>query len=328
MGIFDLNGKLLIGKGITPEEYGAKGDGTTDDTYAIQSAFDESALKNVPVSFGYGKTYAVSSTITMSKRQDVYGNGSFIKATSSMTNLFTINTEQGHVTSSIGKGLLTNITFDCNSNASNGVYVQYSAGFAIQNVDVLRPISNGFYFASGFELFCTNCRVAGGTSNTVGFNIQTYDSHFTDIVTVNVGIGVKVGKPNNFFDHVHSWNTRTNVVPTSVMFEASANIEAVNCYCDTCATFVDMKADCFVYVNGLMVLSSSTFMPSSIMAGITPYLFRLGSNGLTTRIKGYGITYKSDVQYSFSDKQASVWSDFGWLENNDTTISNMAECPS
>lgn len=325
MAIFDINGNSLeVNNGITPEYYGAVGDGTTDDTLAIQSAFDESASSNVPVSFGYGKIYAVSSTITMTKRQDVYGNGSFIKAIDSMTSLFVINTESQHVTSSIGKGLLTNITFDCNNLASNGIYVQYSAGFAIQNVDVLRALANGYYFASGFELFCNNCRSARCPT---GFNIQTNDSHFTDIVTVNADIGIKVGKESNFFDHVHSWNTVSAIVPTSIMFDVSASMEAVNCYCDTCATFVNMNANCFVFINGLKVFSSSTYMPSSIMTGITPYLFKLNSSGLTSRVKAYGITYSSNIQYAFSDKQASAWTTFDWRNNNDTTLTNMSQCP-
>lgn len=327
MSVFDINGNDLVSlEGLTPEKYGAKGDGSTDDTQAINDAFTASALLNKPVVFGYGKTYAVSSTINMTKRQDVYGNGSVIKAVAAMDKVLNINTESQHVTSSVGKGLLTNITIDCNNLANTGIYVTYSAGFAYQNIDVIRPITNGFYFAAGFEHFCNNCRVARGGENSVGFNINTPDSHFTDIVTVNVKIGVKTTK-TNFFDHVHCWNTDAAIVPQSIMFDVSNDVIATNCYCDCCAIFANFNANTFFHINGLWVLSANAFMPSSIMSGITPYLFKVGSSGNTARIKGYGIVYKSDLQYSFSDKSASEWSGFDWRANNDTTLSNMAQVP-
>ncbi len=44
---------------VTPEQFGAKGDGETDDTLAIQAAFD-AARYNGTVIFGTKKTYLVS----------------------------------------------------------------------------------------------------------------------------------------------------------------------------------------------------------------------------------------------------------------------------
>lgn len=327
MDLYDVNGNILTVGGITPEQYGAKGDGTTDDTTAVQAAFTASSSQNAPVVFGYGKTYAVSSAITMTKRQDVYGNGSVIKATASMDKVLVINTENQHAPASLGKGLLTNLTVDCNQIANNGIYVQYSAGFAIQNVDVMSPVQNGIYLYSGFEIFCTNCRVSNGTANTVGFNIQTSDCHFTDIVTVNVGTGVLVAKDSNFFERVHCWNTETSIVPTSIMFDVRANVYIFNSYADTCATCVKVTGAKFVFVNGLKIYATSTFMPSSIMTGITPYLFYMGTSASTSKVKGFGILYSSNIQFAFSNKSASSWTGFSWQENNDTTLTNMSAVP-
>ena len=67
-------------------KWGAKGDGTTDDTVAIQNAF----TLNIPLEFIDGKTYLITSTITLDNssfnRRGLYCNGlSTLKTTSSNT---------------------------------------------------------------------------------------------------------------------------------------------------------------------------------------------------------------------------------------------------
>lgn len=62
---------------VTPEEYGAAGDGTTDDTQPIQNAFDSGS----PVYFSKKKTYRITSTINMNKfNQKIVGNGAALLA--------------------------------------------------------------------------------------------------------------------------------------------------------------------------------------------------------------------------------------------------------
>lgn len=51
-----------IGGYVTPEQFGAKGDGVTDDTGAIQSAFDYAISKKIAAVYG-GKYYRTSSPI-------------------------------------------------------------------------------------------------------------------------------------------------------------------------------------------------------------------------------------------------------------------------
>ena len=57
---------------ITPEMYGAKGDGVTDDTVAIRAAFQAGSDLRLPV-WGSGKTYAVTSTLWMQANQPEVG---------------------------------------------------------------------------------------------------------------------------------------------------------------------------------------------------------------------------------------------------------------
>ena len=65
---------------VTPEMFGAKGDGLTDDTLAIQDAIDTGN----PVYFA-AKIYAVSSPLIMSDCKFFGDAGATIKATSALT---------------------------------------------------------------------------------------------------------------------------------------------------------------------------------------------------------------------------------------------------
>ena len=68
--------------GVTVEMFGAKGDGVTDDTEAIQSAFDFASQHGVDVIFSNQKTYCVSRTLTLKPViQTTSGEGSYIHFT-------------------------------------------------------------------------------------------------------------------------------------------------------------------------------------------------------------------------------------------------------
>ena len=59
---------------VTPEQFGAVGDGQTNDTAAIQAAIDT----HLPVVFGYGKTY-IALSFTLYNGCKLYGNGAILK---------------------------------------------------------------------------------------------------------------------------------------------------------------------------------------------------------------------------------------------------------
>lgn len=329
MGIYDIGGnQLIVGTGCTPENYGAIGDGVHDDTNAIQSAFNESESSNIPVSFGFGKIYCVSSTIYIKKRQNVYGNGSTIKAISTITDVIRINTETQHVIPSAGKGLLENLTVNCNGMAQNGVYVQHATGFELQNLDILKFTNHGLHISSGFELFCTNIRLqTNGTVGTVGIYMDTYDSHFTNIVPINCETGITDKKGGNFYYGVHGWNTEAAIMPTSILFNAYGALSTVNCYNDCCAIGIKVNGSFPVNVFGMKILGSTNFMPASVMGSVVPEAFHLTNAAATSRIKAYGIYFSANLTYKFSNLAASAWTGFSWLENNDTSITDLQNHP-
>lgn len=65
-----------------PEQFGAKGDGSTDDTEAIQSALDVFKV----LRFWAGKTYKVSDALVLGTGHRLFGHGALLRATASPSN--------------------------------------------------------------------------------------------------------------------------------------------------------------------------------------------------------------------------------------------------
>lgn len=78
---------------VTPEDFGAKGDGVTDDTAAIQSAINNP--NGAQVEFSAGKTYRVTSTLQVPSGAELRGNGATLRSSTFMNTAI-------HVAGSVG----------------------------------------------------------------------------------------------------------------------------------------------------------------------------------------------------------------------------------
>lgn len=74
-----------LGERITPEDYGAVGDGITNDATALQAA--ATAAFNKKLTLTPGKNYKIGSAITITQPIEIYGYGSKITTTGHMTGL-------------------------------------------------------------------------------------------------------------------------------------------------------------------------------------------------------------------------------------------------
>lgn len=81
-----LRDQLTADDIATPQKYGAKGDGVTDDTAAIQAAIDNNKVVKIPE----GK-YLISSTITIPQDRYVFGEGNVQQAVGRSTLYTTAN---------------------------------------------------------------------------------------------------------------------------------------------------------------------------------------------------------------------------------------------
>lgn len=75
--LYDYEGKKVIEIYVTPEEFGAIGNGTNNDTVALQNAVNQKGL----ILFGSGKNYKVTSTIRLQADTILDLNGATITCT-------------------------------------------------------------------------------------------------------------------------------------------------------------------------------------------------------------------------------------------------------
>ena len=94
--------KLLVGDSISVMQFGAKGDGATDDSAAVQAAHDWSKLNGFPaVDFKPGATYLLNTTINWSPyvRARAAGEVTLKTTSTSNTKMFWVSTQYGNLVS-------------------------------------------------------------------------------------------------------------------------------------------------------------------------------------------------------------------------------------
>lgn len=176
---------------ITPEIFGAKGDGVTDDSVALQKALD-CCFKNETNNTFKGtryKNYGVATPIDidMSKVPNSDGvidfNGAKITAIADkmkyVLSYKTTGTANGTYIHH-AKTTLTNVVIECNNEkAHTGLYIPYSAGTIFSNINVY-GCRRGILLAGGFESTITHCFVRRNADDDIVAKMDTDNDGIQD----------------------------------------------------------------------------------------------------------------------------------------------------
>lgn len=186
---------------VTPQDYGAAGNGSTDDTAAVQAAINAVAASGGGTLLLPAGTYKISSALSFTSAVSLLGLGpgiSVINQTSTSANGLTYNpaTTLSYVSiaglsvTGPGSGTGVGILLEANSGAASVVSAALEnvavAGFGSHNIEVVNGVgcsldtvnsaSSGghcFFLSGGTGNVLDNCFANGGVSTQQGFQLTS-----------------------------------------------------------------------------------------------------------------------------------------------------------
>ena len=223
--------------------YGATGDGSTDDTTAINSAYDAAAAVDKPLYFPPG-TYKITSQLDFDSSVDILGanrentifsaagtfdairiGGASAIGQESLYENFTVDRASG-----TGKGIvvyagarITMRRITARDQSSHGIELQTGNLGTYQSIRCLSnggdgfKINSGAGYGSGSAWACTFSDIDCLSNTGVGFNIDVGNSHFgTGVVCQNnTGVGFRSNANTNIFQVYTESNTAADIHLTS-----------------------------------------------------------------------------------------------------------------
>lgn len=308
----------------TVRGYGAKGDGITDDTEAIQRAID--ANINGAVAFPPG-TYLISSAIHLNKRIALHFYGATVKATQNMSSMFYTDGRswEWNPVAMIGDEVSL---IDLNGKASVGVR---GSGLLYDHINMTGLPDNGIGIKCDGATKIANCDIYNGnsTSGTIGMQFNSSDCRMQHAVTVNIEIGAEINGDATYIDDFHPWSVAMPETNRSVGIRINSNGNFLsNFYPDTAYKCVEfMKQDATVIINHMYTFWN-TYSYNDNNRSPVPYMFYF--NNVSNDYTGWGVMLSDSLIWN----SANVKGQFGFWSNlqsntgfrlSNCKISNKAE---
>lgn len=243
---------------VTPEMYGAVGDGVTDDTAAVQTALDNGATACL-----LSKIYGITAGLNIGNGVNVFSvDGAEIVALKEMSVMLGVDHTEIDTPQTIS------VTLDGKGLAATGIRVDYCSNMYISKVRTRDMTGVHIAVAGGYECFVSDvyCRnnltyVAG--REIVGIVMGATDSRIDNAVVVNCNVGFDFTQSVHCMG-IHPWNNDENYIKNSIGVRCSAT-----CYID--GSEIDTAAIGVQQLNYFPVyLTNTRFMFTKAVSGFTP----------------------------------------------------------
>ena len=319
---------------VTPEMYGAKGDGTTDDAISLQSAFDSGRIVVLT------NKYAVSSGLSINHDAVVVCGGDVeILPLANIGTLISVGTGTVETDNPVLTGLIKVSWYGGKINCKNGSYVAtigielgklYHSKFA--DISIIGVSNTGVKYsgASGALAICENVVVKGVDSSLaeIGFDIRRNDQRLYNcsVVDCKVGFYMRAGYIRLigcgvWVTHNTNWNLTTGYVVdakdcglfdctadtlwTGVLLSANAkNLDVTNmfwlCATSIVSTYTGMRLFVGADPNNYVSVSCNVIGLQAQEFTQTVYLKRYIANDNNFSINGISCSDVSNI-YDASD---------------------------
>lgn len=276
---------IVINVKIAP--YNAKGDGSTDDTIAIQNAINDVSNNGGGVVFLPSGIYLISSALQM--KSNVVLKGYSTMSTTILTSANTFNAIEG--ANGLNWAEICNLTLKAPSvgTSNSGIKFDPSSG-GTQNKFYNLVIMNFYYgFNSGDQWY----------SNSVD-NIRIwYAYHAFNLVYTNIGTSIQnmisniyIHKPSNYGIYISgvkrltfiNLNIDCSSYPTGMYFDVNSQVTVIGFNCEAAAL---SSGQAMIYVRGGsdVVLMNGQLTPASVSSGTAYGVYVPSSNTNLTLIQ-------------------------------------------
>lgn len=283
---------------ITPQMFGAKGDGISDDTDNIKATITYARDKKSVIVFPAGN-YGISEPLDVNFDIKIIGENAFIIPLKDMTHFMGINTTEktnsGYI---FGLGFSAGDTF----SVTTGIKISYVANFRLHGLKIFNT-TVGIDYIKGYELLVDSCliRTSIPSEDSIGMDIKTSDSHFSNILIINYHVGIYDEYGGNFYDKIHAWIANTAIVKNSIYFRANGSAYISQCFNDTYETAIYINGKQNVVVSEFRNFYNSNYINSDIIDD-TPVLFHISDGQENQNLVCYGIVVP-DVGSLFGGKK-------------------------
>lgn len=283
---------------ITPQMFGAKGDGISDDTDNIKATITYARDKKSVIVFPAGN-YGISEPLDVNFDIKIIGENAFIIPLKDMTHFMGINTTEktnsGYI---FGLGFSAGDTF----SVTTGIKISYVANFRLHGLKIFNT-TVGIDYIKGYELLVDSCliRTSIPSEDSIGMEIKASDSHFSNIIIINYHVGIYDDYGGNFYDKIHAWIANTAIVKNSIYFRANGSAYISQCFNDTYETAIYINGKQNVVVSEFRNFYNSNYINSDIIDD-TPVLFHISDGQENQNLVCYGIVVP-DVGSLFGGKK-------------------------
>lgn len=259
---------------VTPEMYGAKGDGITDDTEALNNCFANN--RDGYVLSKANKTYLISGELIINDNIHIDFNNSVIKTTTASSVFKVSNPSNAEKIADI-----KNVIIDANHIGLTGFYITAFRLLQLYNVKIKNCIKScihvtrdsttgrGSFKCDGLILENTNDENLSLHLNTVGIIFDSTDCKVNNVISNNFTTHLSNNKGVNFIKNWHAWNLNSSyaeIINNSKFAVIGDSISFEGCYSDTlqyafyCTKNVDwiniIVNDFYYYINATQYPSS------------------------------------------------------------------------
>lgn len=243
-GAREIDSQVITTWCVTPESFGAVGDGVTDDTEALKKAINHAIKTNKELKpISSDKTYLVTEKLVINGTIKINFQNACIKAS-----------HAGHVievyVSSDGTtgidGYIRNIVINCNNISDSGLYIRSSHRWNYNNITIKNAVSIALYTNACQDCRFNNIYIFDTTDR--GVRVDGTDVYFTDVNIIGFKTAIENMNGGNIFTRIHAWN-KSNLANTTFVKTKGDAIYS-NCCADTVALCYDIDGGVKTIING------------------------------------------------------------------------------